>query len=63
MLPNYLVLQEPVKKIEQLRLDLLELYVLSEKWQMKFNIEKCNVMHIGVNNTEADYEIAGHRLE
>ena len=35
------------EKIEQLRLDLLELYMWSEKWQMKFNIEKCKVMHIG----------------
>jgi hypothetical protein len=49
--------------IEQLRMDLLELYVWSEKWQMNFNIEKCKVMHIGVNNTEADYDIARHKLE
>jgi hypothetical protein len=49
--------------IEQLRMDLLELYVWSEKWQMNFNIAKCKVMHIGVNNTEADYDIARHKLE
>ena len=51
------------EEIEQLRMDLLELYVWSEKWQMKFNIEKCKVMHIGVNNREAGYEIAGRKLE
>jgi len=49
--------------IEQLRKDLFELYTWSEKWQMKFNIDKCKVMHIGVNNKEADYEIAGHKLD
>ena len=51
------------ENIEKLRMDLLELYNWSEKWQMKFNIDKCKVMHIGVNNTEADYEMAGHKLE
>ena len=30
---------------------------------MKFNIDKCKVMHIGANNREADYEIAGKKLE
>jgi len=30
---------------------------------MKFNIDKCKVMHIGGNNTEADYVMAGHKLE
>ena len=29
----------------------------------KFNIDKCKVMHIAGNNSEADYEVAGHKLE
>ena len=37
------------ENIEKLRMDLLELCKWSEKWQMKFNIDKCKVMHIGVN--------------
>ena len=49
--------------VEKLRKDLSELHLWSEKWQMKFNIDKCKVMHIGFNNGEVDYEIAGKKLE
>ncbi len=24
-------------------------------WQMKFNVEKCRVMHIGINNDNVEY--------
>ena len=34
----------------ELREDLDELCRWSESWQMRFNIEKCKVMHIGANN-------------
>ena len=29
----------------------------SEKWQMKFNIAKCKVIHIGAKNLGAGYEM------
>ena len=35
------------KCIEALRKDLVSLSEWSDDWQMKFNIDKCNVMHFG----------------
>ena len=34
----------------------------SEKWQMKFNIDKCNIQHIGNNNNYATYTINHSKL-
>ena len=48
--------------IEALRTDLNRLYEWSEKWQMKFNLDKCMVMHMGYKNGEADYVIGGKIL-
>jgi ribonuclease P/MRP protein subunit RPP40 len=48
--------------LESLRKDLNRLYDWSEKWQMKFNLDKCKVMHIGYKNGEADYVIGGKTL-
>ena len=42
---------------EVLRGDLLRLYRWSEEWQMKFNIEKCSVMHVGRRNRGFEYKI------
>ena len=33
-----------------LQTDLTRLMEWSEEWQMKFNVNKCKVMHIGYNN-------------
>lgn len=35
----------------------------SIKWQMKFNTDKCKVMHIGAQNLEAQYFMEGNKLE
>ena len=35
----------------------------SETWQMKFNINKCKVMHIGRHNSEQKYYMRGQLLE
>uniref|UniRef100_A0A8C5QFW3 Reverse transcriptase domain-containing protein n=1 Tax=Leptobrachium leishanense TaxID=445787 RepID=A0A8C5QFW3_9ANUR len=32
------------------------------KWQMKFNLDKCKVMHFGVKNTQAIYTLNGTKL-
>ena len=29
----------------------------SEEWQMKFNVNKCKVMHLGYNNTSYEYSM------
>jgi len=33
------------------------------EWLMLFNIDKCKVMHLGLNNVKAKYEINGKYLE
>ena len=40
---------------QELQCDLNKLTRWAEKWQMKFNIEKCKVLHIGSNNVQAKY--------
>jgi hypothetical protein len=42
-----------------------DLDVLTEwanKWQMEFNVEKCNVMHVGRNNVENEYTLNGKKI-
>ena len=40
-----------------LQQDLDELKKWAKKWQMKFNANKCKVMHIGKDNTETPYSV------
>jgi ribonucleases P/MRP protein subunit RPP40 len=49
--------------IEALRKDLESLSEWSDKWQMKFNIDKCKVMHFGAKNPEAEYNMNNVKLE
>ena len=35
----------------------------SRKWQMKFNVEKCNVIHIGGTNRRYRYHVDQKELE
>ena len=43
--------------IDKLRKDLEALNVLSEKWQMSFNVDKCTVNHISKKNEKAEYKM------
>lgn len=52
-----------MEDIEELRKDLARLFEWSEKWQMKFNLDKCKVMHIGSRNSKAEYLIGGKKLD
>ncbi len=40
---------------ELLQRDLDKLIKWSHDWQMKFNVEKCRVMHVGINNDSVKY--------
>ena len=40
---------------QELQSDLNKLACWAEKWQMKFNVENCKVLHIGNNNVQAKY--------
>ena len=37
--------------------DLTRLMEWSEEWQMKFNVYKCKVMHLGYNNPSYEYSM------
>ena len=43
--------------ILQLQSDLNKLCEWAEEWQMRFNVAKCNVMHIGSNSAGSSYYI------
>ena len=49
--------------IDRLQNDLLNLGKWSQDWLMLFNVDKCKVMHIGLNNNKANYEMNGKYLE
>ena len=34
-----------------------------QDWLMLFNVDKCKVMHLGINNNKANYELNGKTLE
>ena len=43
----------------RLQKDLNQLLEWSREWQMKFNVEKCKVMHVGSSNPRYTYEMDG----
>ncbi|CAM5165838.1 unnamed protein product [Natator depressus] len=47
---------------EELQKDLSKLGDWATKWQMKFNVDKCKVMHIGKNNPNYTYKMMGSKL-
>uniref|UniRef100_K7F0Y4 Reverse transcriptase domain-containing protein n=1 Tax=Pelodiscus sinensis TaxID=13735 RepID=K7F0Y4_PELSI len=47
---------------EGLQEDLTKLSDWATKWQMKFNVHKCKVMHIGKNNPNYTYSMMGANL-
>uniref|UniRef100_A0A452HI16 Reverse transcriptase domain-containing protein n=1 Tax=Gopherus agassizii TaxID=38772 RepID=A0A452HI16_9SAUR len=47
---------------EELQKDLTKLSDWATKWQMKFNVDKCKVMHIGKNNPNYTYNMMGANL-
>ncbi len=49
--------------IMNIKNDLDKLVEWADRWQMKFNIAKCKVRHIGTLNTNSNYTLGGHELE
>ena len=45
-----------------LQKDLTRLMEWSEEWQMKFNVNKCKVMHLGYNHPSYEYSMIGEVL-
>jgi hypothetical protein len=44
----------------QLQGDLDRLVDCADKWQMRFNADKCKIIHIGKNNEQQDYNMRRH---
>ena len=49
--------------VECLRKDLINMEKWSNEWQMKFNTDKCTVMHLGRNNAASQYILDDKRLK
>ena len=47
---------------ETLQSDLDQLTRWANKWQMKFNVDKCKVLHIGKRNDHVQYSMNGQQL-
>jgi low affinity Fe/Cu permease len=52
-----------IESVNRLREDVRVLCNWADTWQMKFNIEKCKVMHIGAMNLQEEYLMDGIKLE
>ena len=51
-----------VKDRDSLMAYLDKLYSWTEKWLMKFNVDKCKVMHFGRKNIKGKYSLGGKEL-
>ena len=49
--------------MENLQKDLDRLGEWARKWQMEFNVGKCEVVHFGRNNGRKDYYLRGEKLQ
>ena len=49
--------------IQNLQEDLNKLMEWSDTWTMKFNVDKCSVMHFGHNNPQHEYQMNGKTLK
>jgi len=48
-----------VKDFHQLQGDIYKLVVWTNKWQLKFNISKCYLLHLGKPHGYGEYNIQG----
>ena len=46
-----------------LQRDLVRVHEWAERWKMKFNVEKCKIMHIGRRNPRSKYAMGGVELQ
>ncbi|CAM4368574.1 unnamed protein product [Caretta caretta] len=51
-----------IVKTKELQKDLTKLSDWATKWQMKFNVDKCKIMHFGKNNPKYTYNMMGANL-
>ena len=51
------------EEVNSIKEDLKKLHKWTEDWQMKFNADKCKVLHLGRQNREGQYNLEGVELE
>uniref|UniRef100_A0A803JW54 Reverse transcriptase domain-containing protein n=1 Tax=Xenopus tropicalis TaxID=8364 RepID=A0A803JW54_XENTR len=51
-----------IQDVTSLQQDLDQLAIWAAKWQMRFNVDKCKVMHLGCKNMQAPYTLNGTAL-
>lgn len=51
------------EEVNMLKMDLKKLCDWADTWQMKFNVDKCVVMHFGSQNNRYEYEMNGRKLK
>lgn len=54
---------DTVEQSKLFQVQLNEVFKWSVEWQMLFNLDKCKVMHIGLNNKQHKYYMDGHQLK
>jgi len=52
-----------IAQAESMQQDLNGLIRWISQWQMKFNVDKCSVMHIGTRNIQYTYKMNGQVLQ
>ncbi|XP_051873382.1 RNA-directed DNA polymerase from mobile element jockey isoform X2 [Pristis pectinata] len=52
-----------IEEIERMQRDLDSLGEWARKWQMRFNVEKCAVVHFGSRNKRVDYYLEGEKID
>ena len=48
---------------QKMQHDLDLMFNWSQEWQMRFNVDKCKVMHFGRNNQQFDYKLDRKTLQ
>ena len=48
---------------QQIQKDLDNLINWADKWQLKFNADKCHILHLGYNNNNYPYFMRGHNTD
>ena len=56
-MPYYIDKLADIKDFEEIQEDLFELCRWTIKWQLFFNLNKCKVLHLGLNNPQYEYKM------
>ena len=55
-------LVESLKDREEMQKMIEKLVAWAGKWEMKFNVKKCKVLHVGTKNPRYEYTLNGEKI-